>query len=276
MPPLITSPQNERIKSAARLRDRKGRQQQERFLIDGVREISLACSAGVQLVEAFVLEDLPPEIATVADGWQRKGISLVTVTAAVMDKLAYGERREVAVAVAVPPACDLASLSQVLKENHKTTPQNQPLFLVLEGVEKPGNLGAILRSADATGVSAVLVADGGTDLFNPNAVRASRGAIFTVPVAAASSSACLDWLRNQGCRLFAARVDGAEDYASCDFRPPTAFILGSEADGLTQQWHAADITPIRLPLLGACDSLNLSVTAAVLCFEALRQRRSTS
>ncbi len=271
--PHISSPQNERIKSAAKLRDRKGREQQGRMLIDGPREIELALQAGVQIVEAFVAEELNPETAKLVNDWAERGMSVVAVTAAVMEKLAYGQRQEVAIAVAVPPKLDLGGLSMLVEKQKKKSP---PLFVVVEGVEKPGNLGAILRTADATGVTAVLVADGGTDLFNPNAIRASRGAIFTVPVAAASAEECLAWLRTQKCRLFAARVDASQDYAALDYRGPTAFILGSEAHGLTAKWEARDINPVRLPLLGAVDSLNLSVTAAVLCYEALRQRSARS
>jgi TrmH family RNA methyltransferase len=265
--PLISSPQNERIKAAAKLRDRKGREQQGRILIDGVPEISRAIAAGVKIEQVFLIEDLPREVAAQANPWQAAGASLVTVTAPVMEKLAYGQRQEVAIAIASPPTTDLDQLAAKIKQA-KTT----PLFLVIEGIEKPGNLGAILRTADATGVSAVLIGDGGTDVYNPNAIRASRGAIFTVPVAAATSDTCLAWLRQQNCRLFAARVDGSEEYTAKDYRQPTAFILGSEAHGLTDRWQGADITPIRLPLLGQIDSLNLSVTAAVLCYEALRQR----
>ena len=232
-------------------------------MIDGVREIDLAVAAGVKIVEVFVAEELPAEVDAVVEAWRARRIPIVSVTAAVMEKLAYGQRQEVAIAVATPPESDLGRL-QIKAQS--------PLVLVIEGVEKPGNLGAILRTADATGVGAVLIADGGTDLYNPNAIRASRGAIFTVPVAAASSEECLAWLRQQKLKLFAARVDGSEDYTKSDYRGPTAFILGSEAEGLTAKWQAADITPIRLPLLGKIDSLNLSVTAAVLCYEALRQR----
>ena len=189
-----------------------------------------------------------------------------------MNKLAYGQRHESAVAVAIPPADSLSSLEQKLAPHPFS--DTTPLFLVVEGIEKPGNLGAILRTADATGVTAVLIADGGTDLFNPNAIRASRGAIFDLPVAAARSEECLAWLRKRGCSIFAARVDGSQEYTQVDYRGPSAFVLGSEAWGLTKQWEGNDIVPIRLPLLGKGDSLNLSVTTAVLCYETLRQRKT--
>jgi TrmH family RNA methyltransferase len=179
-----------------------------------------------------------------------------------MEKLSFGHRVEGVVAVAHPPVRTLADL----------TLANDAVVAVVEGVEKPGNLGAIVRTADAAGIAAVLVAEGGTDLFNPNAIRASLGAIFSVPVCAATSDESLSWLRKERFRLLAARVDASAEYTSADFRGRAAIILGSEAHGLSNHWQGADIMPIRLPLLGGVDSLNLSATAAVLFYEALRQR----
>ena len=146
---------------------------------------------------------------------------------------------------------------------------------MLEGVEKPGNIGAVLRSADAAGVSALIVADGGTDLFNPNTIRASLGTIFTVPVCSASAAAVRDWLLAAKLAIFAARVDAEAIYSDADFTRPAAIVLGSEAAGLTGVWSGAGITPIRLPMKGAVDSLNVSATAAVLFYEALRQREGS-
>src|SRR5262249_24554052 len=146
----------------------------------------------------------------------------------------------------------------------------RPLVCVLEACEKPGNLGAVLRSADGAGLSAVIVADSRTDLFNPNTIRASLGTIFTVPVAAASAADVLAWLRERRMTIVAARVDAARDYTGVDFSGPTAIVLGSEADGLTEAWRAPDITPVRLPMHGVADSLNVSATAAILFYEALR------
>ena len=151
-------------------------------------------------------------------------------------------------------------------------PEN-PLLVVLEYLEKPGNLGSIVRTADAVGASAVLVADAAADLYNPNAIRASLGTVFTVRLAAASSQEVAAWLRRTGVRIFAARVDGAVTFWDADFRGPAAVVLGSEAHGLSSQWRADDITPISLPLLGHGDSLNVSAAAAVILYEATRQRR---
>lgn len=260
----ITSTSNPRVKAAIRLRDRKGRNEQGRIIIDGVREIGLALASGVEIFELYHFPELCRDEAhqSLLHLAIRSDASLIEVTPPVMEKLAYGQRVEGVVAVAIAPRKSLSELQL----------PDSALVAVVEGVEKPGNLGAILRTADAAGVAALIVADGGTDLYNPNAIRASLGAIFTVPVASAASAATLDWLRQHQFRLLAARVDGATDYAAADYRGRTAIILGSEAHGLSNLWHAADITPIRLPLLGRIDSLNLSATAAVLFYEALRQR----
>ena len=139
---------------------------------------------------------------------------------------------------------------------------------------KAGQLGRLAPSADAAGVSAVIVADGRTDLYNPNAIRASLGTIFTMPVCEAAASGALAWLRGRKLNIVAARVDGGVPYTEVDCRGPTAIVLGSEAAGLSPIWTAADITAVRLPMLGAADSLNVSVTAAVLFYETLRQRMS--
>jgi RNA methyltransferase, TrmH family len=262
----ITSVQNPRIKAAARLRDRGGRDEQGRIIIDGVREISRASNAGVEIVELYVVPDLctDAEHQRLLAAASKRRVEQMEVAPHVMEKLAFGHRVEGIIAVAVPPRKQLAELALA----------GDALVAIVEGAEKPGNLGATIRTADAAGVAAVLVADGGTDLYNPNAIRASLGAIFTVPVCSATSDETLVWLRQQQFRLFAARVDATIDYTAVDFRGRTAIALGSEARGLSPAWRANDITPICLPLLGSVDSLNLSATAAVLFYEALRQRRT--
>ena len=150
--------------------------------------------------------------------------------------------------------------------------QGDPLVAVLERVEKPGNVGAVLRTADAAGVSALVVADARTDLYNPNAIRASLGTIFTLPVAQATAEETLSWLRSRRLTIFAARVNATLPYTEADFRGPAAIVLGSEAEGLTPAWSGAEVRAVSLPMRGAADSLNVSATAAVLFYEALRQR----
>ena len=144
------------------------------------------------------------------------------------------------------------------------------------GLEKPGNVGAVLRSADAAGVSAVIVADAATDLYNPNCIRASLGTIFTLPVCQATTRRDARLApAARGYEIFAARVDASQSYTEVDYRGDAAIVLGSEASGLSDAWQAPDVTPIRLPMHGAADSLNVSATAAVLFYEALRQRASS-
>lgn len=260
---IITSLQNQRIKEAAKLRDRRGREKQQRMVIDGVREIRLALRSKLEWFEAFVCDELlAQQERDVVESLREADAQVLRVTPAVFAKLAYGDRAEGVVAVARWPQRTLAQIEL----------PPAPLVAVVEAIEKPGNVGAMLRTADAAGVSAVLVADGGTDLFNPNAIRASQGAIFTLPLAAASSTEILAWLRAQKLAIFAARVDGAIDYRAADFRGPAALVLGSEAQGLSDIWRADGITAIRLPMLGAVDSLNVSVVAGVLFYEALRRR----
>ena len=264
MPP-ITSLQNPRVREAVRLRDRRHREKQGRILIDGARELRRAIAAGVKLVETFVCEPLcqGDDARHVLASLPECGGESFEVSPAVFEKLAFGQRTEGVLGVAETPRPTLESLM---------ISSPMPLIAVLEGVEKPGNVGAVLRSADAAGVSAVLVADPKTDLYNPNAIRASLGTIFTTPVRAAGGDETLAWLRRRKMQIVAARVDGSVPYTEADYRVPTAIVLGSEATGLTPLWTGDDIRAVRLPMLGRADSLNISVTAAVLFYEALRQR----
>jgi len=260
----ITSLQNQRLKDAVKLRDRRARQRQRRIIIDGARELRQAVEAGVAMVEVFVCDELcEGEDAQAALRLIRQsGAELLPVTAAVFAKLAFGDRAEGVIGVARTPEMMPADLP--LGDN--------PLVAVIESIEKPGNVGAVIRSADGAGVSAVVVADPTTDLYNPNAIRASLGTIFTMPVCEATGEETLCWLRERQLKTFAARVDGAVAHTEADYTQPTAIILGSEAAGLSPVWRAEDVTAVRLPMLGTADSLNISVAAAVLFYEALRQR----
>jgi TrmH family RNA methyltransferase len=184
------------------------------------------------------------------------------VTPDVFSKLAFGDRHDGLVVVAETPHRGLDELQL----------PTHPLVAVLEGIEKPGNLGAILRSADAAGIHAVIVADPRTDLYNPNTIRASLGTVFRENVCEATSAETIGWLRTHGLPIIAARPDAETLYDDVDFRNGAAIVLGSEAKGLSDAWRGANITAVRLPMLGIADSLNVSTTAAVLFYEALRQR----
>jgi RNA methyltransferase, TrmH family len=265
IPPLITSRQNERVKDAVGLRTGRERRRQQRFIIDGSREISRALAAGIHGLVAFVCEPLCESDSgqSVLAKLRAAAVELLPVTSEVYAKLCFGDREDDGiVVVAETPARRLSDLQL----------PSEPLVAVVEGVEKPGNLGAIFRTADAAGIDAVIVADGRSDLFNPNVIRASLGTVFRHGVAEASTIETIDWLRSQQLKTFAARPDASLVYTAADFRGSAAIALGSEAGGLSATWQHADITPIRLPMHGVADSLNVSTTAAVLFYEALRQR----
>jgi TrmH family RNA methyltransferase len=263
-PTHITSRQNPRVKDAARLRDARERQHSGRFIIDGAREIVRALEAGVRPVEAFLCKKLCTSANSrdAEAAVRRTNAEVFEVSPEVFEKLAFGDRHDGVIVVA----------EQVKRGLDNITLPAAAIVTVIEGVEKPGNVGAILRSADAAGIDAVIVADGHTDLYNPNTVRASLGTVFRTNVYEATTAETIAWLRMQGLPIIAAKPDATKLYTEIDYRTGAAIILGSEATGLSDAWHAADITPVRLPMRGIADSLNVSTTAAVLFYEALRQR----
>jgi TrmH family RNA methyltransferase len=262
--PQITSAANPRIRAAARLRDRGARDEAGLTIVDGGREVRRALEASVAVEEAFVCEALvrTDDARAAVRALETAGARTWTTSKAAFAKVAFGERAEGVVAIVRIPSTELAGLR--LPEN--------PLVVVLESVEKPGNLGAVLRSADGAGTDALILADPRTDPFNPNAIRASAGTAFTFPIATASSTEVRDWLRGHGLRIVAARVDAETDPWDADLLGPLAIVLGSESDGLDAAWSADDATAVRLPMHGVADSLNVSVAAAVLLYEARRQR----
>jgi TrmH family RNA methyltransferase len=262
--PDLASPSNPRIKAAVRLRDRREREASGLTLVDGARELRRALESGVDVEEAFVCEPLlaGEDARAALDALRSRGVTVTTTTEAAFAKLAFGDRAEGLVAVVRAPWWALDDLR----------PPADPLILVIEGVEKPGNLGAILRTADGAGVDTVIAASPRTDLANPNAIRASAGTIFAVPLAAAPTHEVVPWLRERSVRIVAARVDGARAYTDVNLTGPVAIVVGSEAKGLTDAWHGRDIETVHLPMLGIADSLNVSVSAAILVYEARRQR----
>jgi TrmH family RNA methyltransferase len=263
-PPRITSRQNPHVKDAVRLRSHRGRDEAGRFLIDGTREVRRALAAGIRPVEAFICEELcsTDDSRQAARALQTAGAEMLYVSPAVYAKLCFGDRDDGVVVVAEAPRRWPAEL--------RLPPE--PLVAVVEQLEKPGNVGAILRSADAAGVDAVVVADGRSDLFNPNTIRASLGTVFRDNVAEGSAAEVVAWLREHRLRVFAARPDAMLCYTDADLRGGVAIVVGSEAEGLTTAWSGPEITAVRLPMCGLADSLNVSTAAAVLFYEALRQR----
>jgi TrmH family RNA methyltransferase len=265
----IASPSNPRIKATARLRDRRQRDATGLTLVDGTREVRRALEAGVRVVEAYVCEPLlaGEDARAALDALRSRDIPTTSTTQAAFAKIAFGDRADGMIAVVRIPSMRLDDLALPA----------EPLVVVLEGVEKPGNLGAVLRSADGAGVDALIAASPRTDLMNPNAIRASAGTIFSVPIASAPTDEVITWLQRRMIPIVATLVDADTLYTDADLTGPLAVVFGSEAAGLTRAWRTEGITAVRLPMLGIADSLNVSVSGAVVLYEARRQRdRHTS
>ena len=264
---VVSSRQNPRYKAAVALREPKERRRHGRILVDGAREIGRALDANVGLVEAWVAPDrvrteaasrLLPRLAAAAE--------VVEATPELLARLAYGERDEGVVGVFEMPPTSLEHIATHLPES--------ALIAVVEGVEKPGNLGALLRSADGAGLDAVIAADPVSDVWNPNAIRASLGTIFSLPLAVCTADEALAFLRGREVTVVAAWVDGATEYDRVDLTGPVALVVGAETTGLTAAWSAPDVLRVSIPMLGLADSLNVSASAAILFYEARRQRRA--
>jgi TrmH family RNA methyltransferase len=262
-PAPITSLTNPRVKAAVRLRDRSERDLTGLTIVDGAREILRALDAGVRVEQAFVAPELLRSLdgLAVAERLRHRPTTL-EVSPTVLARVAFGQRSDGVVAIVATPTASLDDLAL----------PPDPLVVVAESIEKPGNLGAVIRTADGAGADAVIAADPRTDLFNPNAIRASLGTIFALPVVSADSPATLDWLVARGIRPVAARVDAGRSYTEVDLRGPLAIVLGSEADGLGQGWTDPRVEAVAIPMRGIADSLNVSIAAAVLLYEARRQR----
>lgn len=260
----ITSSQNAKIKELLALQEKsKERKRKGLFVVEGRRELLHCIEAGYEPHTVFIC----PEIIRQADFEEIAGkceCNFISIPGHLYDKVAYRGGTEGVIAEVHCKDRVLESLK--LKKN--------PLVIVLESVEKPGNLGAVLRSADASGADAVIVCDPLTDMYNPNLIRSSIGAIFTVPVAAASSEEAIVWLKSRGIRIYTAQLQDSEWYYDTDMKGGTAIVMGTEATGLTEAWREAADAHIRIPMLGKLDSLNVSVSAAILMYEAVRQRNS--
>lgn len=260
----ITSRQNPRVKDATRLRVGRERQRSGLFIIDGAREVFRALRSGIVPREAYICDSLSnsSEFQQAVAAVEASSAEIFQVSPDVFEKLAFGDREDGIVIVAEAPRRGIRDLKFTGK----------PIVAVLEGLEKPGNVGAILRTADAAGVDAVIIANGRTDLYNPNTIRASLGTIFRPNVCEATTTETIAWLGEQKLPIIAARPDAERLYTDIDFTRGAAIILGSEAEGLTEAWRTTEVVPVRLPMHGIADSLNVSTSAAVLFYEALRQR----
>ncbi|MDZ4848626.1 MAG: TrmH family RNA methyltransferase [Pirellulaceae bacterium] len=262
----IHSPQNPRIKQTVRLREASHRRSSGLMLIDGAREIAQAILGGIEIQELFVdenCESWQDAFGTMAQELPAQASSNLDrvgtlVSKQVLEKLAYGNRNESLVAIAKQPSVEL----ERLKDHERS------VVLVIDQVEKPGNIGAMLRTASAIGATAVLLSDPVCDLWNSNAIRASLGAIFRMPIAIAPASNVVAWLEDRQYQIVAARVDGSQSYRPFQWSAKTSIVVGSEAKGLGKVWHQSKIVGMRLPMHTTVDSLNVSVTAAILMYEA--------
>lgn len=260
----ITSLQNPKIKNLKRLEKASERREQGLILIEGLREAVLAKRAGYTIETVFVCEDILND----QPGYPLAELNNVkeqySITKAVYDSLAYRETTEGVIATARPRPHTLDSLQL----------KTDPLILIIEAVEKPGNLGAMLRTCDAAGVDAVIVCDPKTDVYNPNAIRSSVGTVFTNQIAVCETAEAITFLKARGIKSYAAELGATELYFEKNFKTASAVIVGTEATGLSKQWLAGADEKIIIPMLGKIDSLNVSVSAAILLFEAVRQRKT--
>ncbi|MBO0824205.1 MAG: RNA methyltransferase [Actinobacteria bacterium] len=259
----ITSPANPRVKQLVALRRRRARDESGVTLVEGAAEIQLALAAGVRPQSLYYCPELSsPQDQQIAERARLLGAAVVRLSRPVFEKASYREGPDGWIAVVPAVATGLDHLD----------PGPRPLILVCAGLEKPGNLGAILRTADAAGVAAVIAADPVTDWGNPNVVRASKGTIFSVPVASAPSREVLAWITQRGLRVVAATPDGAQPVTDIDLTGPVVVAVGAEQAGLPADWLEQADVRVRIPMFGRANSLNVSTAAAIITYEAVRQR----
>jgi len=263
-PEFITSLQNSRIKLLVKLRDRRPRDAARIFLVEGYRQIRRALDKSIPLLELYFCREcfLGKNEDALLEEARAAGAELIELSKPAFEKVAYRERPDGLLAVAPQWRRRLSNLA--LSES--------PFVLVVEGIEKPGNLGTILRSADAAGCDAVIVCDPVTDIFNPNVVRASTGVLFSVPLVVAESREVAAWLRAKGIRTAATTPHSEQLYSQADLRGPIALIMGSEQYGLSDFWLQESDLTLRIPMAGQADSLNVAMATLITLFEAVRQR----
>lgn len=262
----IVSFKNEGIKEVLVLRDRKARDASGSTVIDGIREVEAALQAGIPFQKVYLCPELfeRKEAAALAVRLFKQKVSVLETSKPVFEKIAFGERLEGIVAIVRQPDVSL--------NNFK--PAENPLLVIAEGVEKPGNLGAILRTCDAAGVDGLIVCDGRTDVYNPNVIRASLGAVFTVPVASCTNEQAFDFLKARKIQTVGTFPDAKSSYHENDYSKASAIILGSEQEGLSAFWRDHTDVKVTIPMSGSVNSLNVSATAAIVIYEAIRQRKT--
>lgn len=259
----ITSTRNQKILDILRLEKRREREQQGLFLVEGYKEARMAFKTGYTVHSIFFCPEIIPS-QRIEEMIQLANYSgdIYEVTPEVYARIAYRENSE--------GVCLLAKTR--FESLHQMHLPDNPLLIVLESIEKPGNIGAILRTADAAGVHAVIVCDPRTDIYNPNVVRASRGCLFIVPTIVCSNEEALSFLREKGIYVFAAALPAQKFYHETDFTKPAAIVMGTESEGLSDFWLRKADELIKIPMAGEADSLNVSTSAAIIVYEARRQR----
>ncbi|NGX50755.1 MAG: 23S rRNA (uridine(2479)-2'-O)-methyltransferase [Chlamydiae bacterium] len=260
----LTSLQNPRIKQAVKLRDKRERDRTQTFLIEGFRELTRAARGNAFLLTVFFspAHFLGSNEESLIEEIREKGVEIIEVTEEVFAKLSYRDRPDGLLAIGSQSTLNIADLE---------TPA-LPFFLIAESIEKPGNLGSILRSSDAAGVDALLVCDRCTDVYNPNVVRASVGTLFTVPVLELSSEEAITYLKEHRIRIVATSPDSDSPFTESDLTGPIAIAVGTEQLGLSTQWMEAADTVVKIPMNGVADSLNVAAATTLLLYEVLRQR----
>ena len=261
----IQSRQNDQIKNLVKLRERKHRDRQERFLVEGMRELNHALNSDYTIESLYYC----PEYFSTSQHTQlihklrsKKEPQLIRVSTEAFTKATYREGPDGMIAIA----------RQRSHSIHTLALSPSPLLVILEGIEKPGNLGAILRSADGAGADAIILVDCLLDLYNPNAIRASQGLLFSLPIICVEQAYLTTWLSKNQIQCLATTPDASQPHWDVDCTEPTAFLFGSESNGLSELWLGQSTQQIRIPMAGKADSLNVSVAAAICLYEAKRQR----
>lgn len=269
-PLLITSLQNPKVKQVVQLRDRRARDQTNLYLIEGYRELLRAAQAHVEMESVFFCPELflGSNENTLLEQCQGLGATPLCCTPPVFQKISYRDRPDGLLAIARQRHLGLEALEQRLSG------RPVPFLVVAEAIEKPGNLGTILRSSDAVGVDALLVCDACTDIYNPNVVRASVGTLFTVPVVECAGHEAIAWLKARGIMLLAATPQAEKAYTEVDLTKPLAIAVGTEQLGLSERWMQAADLQVRIPMRGVADSLNVAMATTLLLYEVLRQREA--
>jgi RNA methyltransferase, TrmH family len=258
MPEFITSLQNSRIKNIVKLQEKSSeRKKQNLIVIEGLREINLAVNSGFKIDSLFHYKEINSSEHSILSK------QIFEISKEVFDKIAYRENSDGLIALAIPEFLTLDEIQ--LSPN--------PFLIILEAVEKPGNLGAILRTADAAKADALIVCDPKTDIYNPNTIRSSVGCVFTQQVVTATTDEVLSWVKKNKIISYAAALTAKKFYHETDLASPCAIVMGTEATGLTDKWLNGADEQIKIPMRGKIDSLNVSTSTAIITFEAMRQRQ---